>query len=132
MYPDRALSLTIAGAGSGSERAYIEEFRKASRQNAEEFLSKGSAEVAKAYGLMPARIAFAVKDPRGFEEFNKMFAEHDAKGSTNPVRVFQGERPSLYDLEADLRKVKVPSLIVVGDEDDPCLEPSLFLKQWIA
>ena len=27
-YPDRALSLTAAGAGSGSERAHIEDFRK--------------------------------------------------------------------------------------------------------
>ena len=27
-HPDRALSLVPAGAGSGSERAHIEEFRK--------------------------------------------------------------------------------------------------------
>jgi len=131
MYPKRALSLTIAGAGSGSERAYIEEFRKASKQNAEDFIKKGTPAVVQAYGLSPARISFAVKDPRGFDEFNKMFAEHDAKGSGNTVRGFQAERPSLYDLETDLRKVTVPSLIVVGDEDDPCLEPSFFLKQWI-
>jgi 3-oxoadipate enol-lactonase len=132
MTPNRALSLTIAGAGSGSERGYIDEFRKASVQNAEDFLKKGTAEVVKAYGLMPARISFAVKDPRGFEEFNKMFSEHDAKGSSNTVRGFQGERPSLYEFEAELRKVTVPSLIVVGDEDEPCLEPSLLLKKWIA
>jgi len=131
MYPKRALSLTIAGAGSGSERTYIEEFRRASLQNAEDFIKKGTAEVVKAYGLMPARISFAVKDPRGFEEFNRMFAEHDAKGSSNTVRGFQGERPSLYDFEADLRKVTVPSLIICGDEDEPCLEPSFLLKKWI-
>jgi 3-oxoadipate enol-lactonase len=132
MYPKRALSLTIAGAGSGSERSYIEEFRKASLQNAEDFLKKGTAEVVKAYGLMPARISFAVKDPRGFDEFNRMFAEHDAKGSSNTVRGFQGERPSLYDYEKELRTVTVPSLIVCGDEDEPCLEPSFLLKKWIA
>ena len=39
--------------------------------------------------------------------------------------------PSLYDFEADFRKVTVPSLIIVGDEDDPCVEPSLYLKKWI-
>jgi 3-oxoadipate enol-lactonase len=127
MYPKRALSLTIAGAGSGSERAYIEEFRKASKQNAEDFIKKGTPAVVQAYGLSPARISFAVKDPRGFDEFNKMFAEHDAKGSGNTVRGFQGERPSLYVLDTDLRKVSVPSLIVVGDDVDACLEPSFFL-----
>jgi pimeloyl-ACP methyl ester carboxylesterase len=72
-----------------------------------------------------------VKDPRGFEEFNKMFSEHDAKGSAMTMRGFQAERPSLYDFEADIRKVAVPTLIVVGDEDEPCLEPSFLLKQWM-
>jgi proline iminopeptidase len=130
-YPNRALSLTIAGAGTGSERALVEEFRKNSKQVAEDFLKKGTPEVVKAYGANPARIPFLVKDPRGFEAFNKMFAEHDALGSSNTVRGFQAERPSIYDFEAELRKVTVPSLIVCGDEDEPCLEPSFFLKQWM-
>ena len=30
-----------------------------------------------------------------------------------------------------IRKITVPSLIVVGDEDEPCLEPSFLLKQWM-
>jgi len=131
LYPDRLLSLTAAGAGSGSERAHTEEFRKNSKALAEEFLKKGTAEVVKAYGLSPARIPFLVKDPRGFDEFNRMFSEHDALGCSNTMRGFQAERPSLYDFEADIRKIKVPALIVVGDEDEPCLEPSFFLKQWM-
>jgi 3-oxoadipate enol-lactonase len=132
LYPDRALSIVPAGAGSGSERAHTEEFRKSSKALAEEFLNKGTAEVVKAYGLSPARIAFLVKDPRGFEEFNRMFSEHDALGCANTMRGFQAERPSLYDFEAGIRNIRVPTLIVVGDEDEPCLEPSFLLKQWIS
>jgi 3-oxoadipate enol-lactonase len=94
-------------------------------------LKKGAPAVVKAYGLSPARIPFLVKDPRGFDEFNKMFSEHSALGCANTMRGFQGERPSLYDFEADIRKIKVPALIVVGDEDEPCLEPSFLLKQWM-
>ncbi len=60
-----------------------------------------------------------------------MFAEHDAKGSANTMRGFQGERPSLYDFEAQMKKFTVPTLIVVGDEDEPCLEPSFLMKRWI-
>jgi proline iminopeptidase len=131
LYPGRLLSLTAAGAGSGSERAHTEEFRKACKATAEDFLKKGTAEVVKGYGVAPARISFLVKDPRGFEEFNRMFSEHDAKGCSNTMRGFQAERPSLYDFEADIRKIKVPALIVVGDEDEPCLEPSFLLKQWM-
>jgi 3-oxoadipate enol-lactonase len=131
IHPQRTLSLTAAGVGSGSERAHTAEFRKTSIVIAEEFKTKGSPEVVKAYGLSPARIPFLVKDPRGFEEFNKMFSEHDGMGSGNTMRGFQAERPSIYDFEADIRKIKVPALIVVGDEDEPCLEPSFFLKQWM-
>ncbi|MBV8510416.1 MAG: alpha/beta hydrolase, partial [Xanthobacteraceae bacterium] len=32
----------------------------------------------------------------------------------------------------NLRRLAVPTLIVVGDEDDACIEPSLFLKKKIA
>jgi 3-oxoadipate enol-lactonase len=47
------------------------------------------------------------------------------------MRGFQVGRPSLYDFEQELRKIAVPTLIVVGDEDDPCLEPSFCFKKWI-
>ncbi len=130
-HPQRALSLTIAGCGSGSERHYTDEFRKASRATADLFEQKGSAEVAKTYGHGPGRIPFLVKDPRGFEEFATRFAGHDAQGSAHTMRGFQASRPSVYDFEADIRRCQVPSLVVVGDEDDICVEPSLFLKAWL-
>jgi proline iminopeptidase len=131
-HPDRALSLTIAGCGSGSERWFIDEFRRSAKITAEQFETLGSAEVARSYGLGPGRVPFLVKDPRGFAEFNAQFGEHDARGSANTMRGFQGERPSVYDFEAEIRRIALPALIVVGDEDDPCIEPSLFLKQWIS
>ena len=43
----------------------------------------------------------------------------------------QKERPSLFDLEPQLRQLKVPTLVVTGDEDHPCLVPGLFLKRVI-
>jgi proline iminopeptidase len=92
----------------------------------------GSAETVKALGMAPNRVSFLVRDPRGFQEFFDAFAAHDAHGSANTQRKFQGERPSIYDFENELRSLSVPTLIVVGDEDDPCIEPSLFLKRMIA
>jgi 3-oxoadipate enol-lactonase len=129
-HPQRALSLTLAGTGSGSERAYTEEFRKRARESAEKFEKMGSAEVAKT--VSPNRVSFSLRDPRGFQEFLDAFAAHDALGSANTQRKFQGERPSIYDFEDDIRRLDVPTLIIVGDEDDGCIEPSLFLKKTIA
>jgi proline iminopeptidase len=47
------------------------------------------------------------------------------------MRGFQGARPSIYDFEDNLRRCALPTLIIVGDEDDACIEPSLFLKKTI-
>lgn len=130
-HPERVRSIVLAGTGSGSERWYTENFHKASRTLSDQFAREGSAAVAKTYGFSPSRIPFLVKDPRGFDEFASRLAEHDAQGSAHTSRSFQGARPSLYDFEDDIRKLTTPALIVVGDEDDRCIEPSLFLKQTI-
>ena len=127
-HPTRVRSMTLAGTGSGSERWYTETFRKNSRALADQFEREGSAAVAKSYGRGPSRIPFAIKDARGFAEFSKHLAEHDPRGSAHTSRSFQGARPSIYDFENAIRKLTIPALIVVGDEDDRCIEPSLFLK----
>jgi len=131
-HPGRALSLTLAGTGSGSERDRLEEFRKGNEANAKQLETLGSAAVAKTYGLGPGRVPLEIKDPRGYAEFAAQFSQHDAQGSANVMRGFQGQRPSIYDFEADIRKITLPTLIIVGDEDDACIEPSLFLKRAIA
>ncbi len=88
--------------------------------------------MAATYGNGPSRVPFAIKDARGFAEFQKHLAEHDAQGSAHTSRGFQGARPSLYDFEEAIKRLTIPALIVVGDEDDRCIEPSLFLKDTIA
>jgi len=129
--PQRVLSLTLAGVGAGSEPAHIDAFRESAQNNARDFETLGSAEVAKTYGNSPNRIAFKVKDPRGFLEFMEALARHDAQGSAHTQRGFQGGRPSIYAFEDGIRRLTLPALIIVGDEDDVCIEPSLFLKQTI-
>jgi proline iminopeptidase len=130
-HPKRVRSLVLAGTGSGSERWYTEDFHKRSRALGDQFERDGAAKIAETYGMGPSRLPFLLKDPRGFAEFTGHLAEHDAQGSAHTSRGFQGGRPSLYDFEAEIRKLATPALIVVGDEDDRCIEPSLFLKDAI-
>ncbi len=47
------------------------------------------------------------------------------------MRGVQASRPSLWDLEDGLKRMAVPTLVIVGDEDDHCLQPGLFLKRTI-
>jgi 3-oxoadipate enol-lactonase len=127
-HPQRARSLVLAGTGSGSERWYTQDFHKHSRELGDLFEREGSARVAETYGMGPSRVPFLLKDPRGFAEFTQRLAEHDPRGSAMTSRGFQGARPSLYDFAKDIAKLTTPALIVVGDEDARCIEPSLFLK----
>lgn len=127
-HPGRVRSLALAGTGSGSERWYTADFHRHSQAIGDQFERQGAAAVAASYGMNPSRIPFELKDPRGFAEFTARLAEHDAKGSAQTSRGFQGARPSLYDFEADIARLRTPALIVVGDEDERCIEPSLFLK----
>ncbi|HVG52108.1 MAG TPA: alpha/beta hydrolase [Xanthobacteraceae bacterium] len=131
-HPGRALSLTLAGTGSGSELHRLEEFRKNNDATAKQFETLGSKVVATTYGLGPGRVPFEIKDPRGYAEFSTQFGEHDSQGSAHTIRGFQGSRPSIFEFESDVRKIALPTLIVVGDEDDACIESSLYLKRCIA
>ena len=99
---------------------------------AAEYDKVGSEGVAKTYGMGPARIPFEVKDPRGYKEFYDQFASHSAKGAASTLRGYQAGRPPIYEFEADIKKIKLPSLIICGDEDDACIEPSVYLKKHIA
>lgn len=130
-YGDRALSLALAGCGSGAHPAHHAQFQQDSRALASRILSEGMATVAATYGQGPARVQFQVKDPRGFAEFARMLAEHSAPGSANTMLGYQGRRPSLYALVDDLAGIDSATLIIAGDEDDVTLEPSLFLKRVI-
>jgi proline iminopeptidase len=121
--------MTLAGVGAGSNLERIENFRSECRATAEQFETQGSVEVARVTREAPGRIPFLVKDPRGHADFYASLASHDAKGSANTMRSFQGKRPSIYTMTEAIRKVPTPALIICGDEDDNCVEPSLFLKK---
>src|SRR5260221_11573077 len=127
--PERALSLTLAAVGSGSNLENLDAFRKQCRANAEQYETIGSVEVAKATREAPSRIPFLLKDPRGHADFYDALARHDAKGSANTMPSFQGGRPSIFTMTDAIRKIPTPALILFGDEDDNCIEPSMFLKK---
>ena len=130
-YPQRALSITVAGAGYGSVAAARDRFRKDSEEVARRFEVDGMAKVAEFYTKGPTRVQFMDKDPHGWNEFYEQFAAQSARGHALTMRGVQMSRPSVYELEAGLERLEVPTLIVTGDEDDPCLEPGIFMKRKI-
>ncbi|MBI1726180.1 MAG: alpha/beta hydrolase [Candidatus Rokubacteria bacterium] len=130
-YPERALSLVVAGAGYGSVSGEREKFRRDVEETALRFERDGMKAVAEFYTKGPTRVQFKDKDPAGWQEFYDMFCAQSAKGHALTMRGVQMSRPSVYELEAGMERMTVPTLIVTGDEDEPCLEPAIFMKRTI-
>jgi pimeloyl-ACP methyl ester carboxylesterase len=130
-HPERALSLVVAGAGYGSVPGERDKFRKDTEVVARRFEEDGMVKTAAMYSKGPTRVQFMDKDPYGWREFHAMLAEGSAKGHALTQRGVQMQRPSILDLGPQLEKLDVPTLIMTGDEDDPCLEPGIFMKRKI-
>ncbi len=130
-YPARSLSLTVAGGGYGAHPAQYAGFQAAARDNAKIILEKGMRFFASTYGHGPTRVQYQNKDPRGFAEYIEQLSAHSALGSANTNLGYQGRRPSLYDLTEDMQRMRVPTLIMAGDEEEPCLEVCLLMKRCI-
>ena len=130
-YAERARSLVVAGVGYGAEPDQQARFHGEADTNAEFLRTRGMAAFAEDYSVGPTRVQFQNKDPRGWREFADMLAEHSAAGSADTQQGVQKKRPSLYDLTDRMEALTVPTLIVSGDEDWPCLVPNILMKRTI-
>jgi len=130
-HPERALSLCIGGCGYGAEPDKRETFRAEADLIANMIRTEGMPAFAERYAYGPTRVQYENKDPRGHAEFKAMLAEHSAVGSANTQQGVQKERPSLYTLVEEMKRITLPTLIITGDEDWPCLLPGILMKQSI-
>jgi pimeloyl-ACP methyl ester carboxylesterase len=130
-YPQRCLSVTAAGCGWGSspDAEKREAMKALAAETGKMFAEEGIVAAAAKYADAPMRQAFKHKDPRGWTEFARMLAEHSAQGHALTMLNLQLKRPTLWEMEAELKQFSVPLLVIVGDEDDLCLDGSLFIKR---
>ena len=128
-HPEMAESLAICACGSGTVGR--ETFLSDGEKRAQEFLAEGIEAKVRSFAGLASRRGFAEKDPRGWAEFVRQVRDHSAVGSAHMLRGVQMKRKTVFELEPELGRLEVPSLIVVGDQDEPCLEPGLFMKRHI-
>lgn len=127
-HPEMARSLVVAGTGAGTTDP--EPFRRNVNARAD-MMREGGMEAMGDYSNSPTRVQLLRKDPLGYEEFRSGFLEHSPIGSALTFSGVQGRRPPIFDLEERMRAMDVPTLIMTGDEDEPCIEPSVFMKRCI-
>src|SRR5262245_1620958 len=130
-YPARARSLVVAGCGYGAAPDQRQKFAEEAEAAAKRFEDVTMAKAAEGYALGPTRVQFQNKDPRGWREFADQLTEHSTEGAAGTMRGVQKRRPSLFDLVDKMKTITVPTLVMTGDEDWPCLEPGLLMKRTI-
>ncbi|MBI2491323.1 MAG: alpha/beta fold hydrolase [Candidatus Rokubacteria bacterium] len=128
-YPDRVRALILAGTGTGS--ADKQQFAREFGPIADRFERDGVHAVAEDYLRSPTRIQLLRKNPAMWQKFHDDFVGLSAIGFAHTLRGVQLRRPTMYELEDRLRTLRLPTLVIVGDEDTPALEPSRFLAATI-
>lgn len=128
-HPELCRSIVAAGAGSGSTNR--QQFERDVHGVVDLIETQGMQAFAEVYANGPSRQPFKRKDPRGWAEFRDRLAEHSPVGQARTIVGVQLNRPTLFAIEHDLDRLEVPVLIVVGDEDEGCVEPGVFLKRHI-
>ncbi len=127
-HPERCLSLVAAGCGWGSNPAERDAAKAAVHEIAAKF-KQGIDVAGPWYADFPMRQAYKHKDPRGWAEFSRMLCEHSGLGSALTMLRVQLERPTLWELDAGLKALQVPLLVIVGDEDEACIDGSVHVKR---
>ena len=129
-HPDmtKALITIATGAGTANRKAFVSRLE----QLANQIETEGWKIIAERYGYEANRIQLLRKDPSGWRQFVHNLGTHSDIGSAHIIREVIIKRPPMSSLETELKQLKLPTLIMVGDEDDVCIPPSLIMRQYLS
>jgi pimeloyl-ACP methyl ester carboxylesterase len=127
-HPARTRSITLTSIGSGSDLK-PGEFAAGMEVLAELALTQGMRALAEHYAATPTRYRLQQKNPSEYKNFIDQLGAGSALGITNTMRGVQSKRAPLYAHKDAIAALRVPALIVLGEEDEPCVKPSHFLKE---
>ena len=125
--PQRVLSATLVGIGSGSDDPAL--FRRTTQEAVKLIETRGMPAFAEQTSGHPNRIRMKDKNPAEFRRSIEETSAMSPLGRANTMRGVQIRRPPIYAHEKRLASLHVPVLVVVGDEDAGCRKPSEFLER---
>jgi pimeloyl-ACP methyl ester carboxylesterase len=112
-YPNLCKSIVVVGTGAGTTNR--ERFERDIDQVVELIGARGIEGFAETYAVGPTH----------------QLAEHSPIGQALTMLGVMRRRPSIFALEEALHGLDVPTLLIIGDEDEPCVDPAVFLKRHI-
>lgn len=126
-HPAMARSLVLAGCGSGTvdREAFLSQFSRL----ADGLECRGLEAALERFSAPESRRQMREKNPTAHAAFLDRLKTLAPLGMANVIRGVLVPRKTVFDLESDLINLRVPTLIVVGDQDAWCVEPSLFMRK---
>jgi pimeloyl-ACP methyl ester carboxylesterase len=126
--PSRVRSLVLCSIGTGSDLAPAE---YAANVEAAAQKVEASTERTLPDTLGKFRQRIGTKNPGEFRKFLENASTLSPIGIANTLRGSQKRRAPIYAHKERLAAIATPTLIVVGEEDAPCIKPSRFLAETI-
>lgn len=126
-HPEMTKSAIVAGAGAGTVRR--EAWLAAGRAMAESISKIGAEAIAKSIDAAPQRQALRTKDPRAWDEFIAVIRDLSPEGAALSMLNVLATRKPITELRDQIAALPMPVLVMVGDQDTPAFEPSLFVHQ---
>lgn len=126
--PDLVKSLTIAGVGYGAKPEQQPAYGNNMRAEADHAEAIGMPAFARELAESGYAQCLRGKDENGWRQFATLLAQNSAAGMAMTLRGVLATRPSLWHLADRLKRLNLPVLLAIGDEDQPCIEPNIFMK----
>ena len=113
-------------------RSIEDYFRDVSLEVARQFEAQGSEKFAKIYALGAVAGAVPEQGSARLAGIRRSLGQHsDARRGQHDARRAGAPAVDLRSRGAAASTMTVPTLVMVGDEDDHCLQPGIFLKKTI-
>jgi pimeloyl-ACP methyl ester carboxylesterase len=128
-HPAQVAGVAICDTGAGSDDPV--QFRAVTNGWARAAETAGIEGFAAAILAHPVWAGYTARGPAEATAMRKMITAHPPHSMAHTARGTLGGRPPIFALEERLRTLAVPSLIVVGERDLPCITPSQFLADRI-
>lgn len=126
--PARVRSAILCSIGSGSD-AKPDDYMATMEAMAARIEQNGMAQLRENFTSSPARVKLKDKNPAEYAKFLREIEGFSIKGLANTMRGVQRRRPPLYAHRERIAAMTIPTLVVLGGDDQGCAKPSQFLAE---
>jgi pimeloyl-ACP methyl ester carboxylesterase len=124
-HPEMVTKLILADTGAGSDSAA--DWITAVHAFADTLEQRGMEAFADMACAAPLFARYIAQGPTAERFIRSCLMTHRAHGLAHTAREVLARRPPIYSLESCLRQLRVPTLLLVGEHDEPCVKIHRFM-----